>query len=321
MIPAVLLPVLFRDIEIHLIIKKRYFMKRLLVGLMLSFSVAAFAITSNEIPLDKIVAVINSEVITESQLDQRIAIIKQQMQEAGASIPNDTQLRQQVLDQLIDENMQLQIAKRNKLQVTDAQLNQALTNIATRNRLTLDQLRSAIEKQGLNYDAFRKQLYNQMLIAQVQEHAIGPIPVSDQEVNNFLRQHANDNLQYHVQDFLIQPSPNAQNVAQALIQQLRQNSNQALPAGVQAEDLGWRPLHEIPEVFVNNIAQMKIGEIVGPIQAPNGLHVIKLVEKSGGIQQLSKAQIKNLLYQQKLDKQIGPWLKQVRSTAYIKVMD
>lgn len=303
-------------------------MKKLFVGLMLCFSATVMAAASNEIPLDKIVVVINNEVITQSQLDQRIAIAKQQMQGEGAPLPTDAQIRPQVLQQMINENVQLQIAKRNKVEITNVQLTQALAKIAARNNLTLDQLKGAIEKQGINYDAFRKQLQNQMLMTQVQERAIGPVAVNDQEVNDYLRHHADQNLQYHVQDLLIQlPSTptreqleTARQQAKALTQQLHQNFHQALPAGVQNNDLGWRPLSELPEIFVSSIAHMKVGDVNGPIQAPNGLHVIKLLEQRGD-QQVTKDQVKSLLYQQKMEKQIEPWLQKVRSTAYIKIMN
>ena len=131
----------------------------ILFSLFLSFpTLAATNTNAGSEPLDKIVAVVNSDVITQSQLDQQITALKKQLQSMGTPLPDDTRLQQQVLNQMIDQKLQLIVAKRTKVTVTEAQLDQAVTSIATRNHLTLPQLKVALVKEGMNYAAFREQI-------------------------------------------------------------------------------------------------------------------------------------------------------------------
>lgn len=283
-------------------------------------------------PLDKIVVVINSEVITNSQLQKRINVVKKQ--NANAPLPDDATLRQKVLDQMIDEKLMLMLAKRNKLEVNNKQLDVALTSIAARNNLTLDQLQSAVEKQGIDYNNFRQQIHDQILIQQVEAHALGPIlAVSNQEIKDFLRQHPSAAVNYHLQDILIPITSNddatitaAQKNANNLLQQLQSSgANQAnvLAAAkdVQTNDLGFRTLQDLPEIFMKTAQTMKAGDIKGPIRAPNGFHLLKLVETKSSGTALTTDQVRQILIEQKLAKNLPDWLKKMRATAYVKIMD
>ena len=148
-------------------------MKKILVWCLLLTSAVVLPSYAAPQPLDKIVVVINSDVITESQLQKQMKLIKQQIP-PNAPMPDNATFRKQVLDQLINKQLLFMLAKRNKLQITDTQLNTALASIAARNNLSLNQLQSAVQKQGMNYNDFRQQIREQMLIQQVEEQAVGP---------------------------------------------------------------------------------------------------------------------------------------------------
>lgn len=303
-------------------------LQRIILLLVIPFSVA-FADTVQ--PLDKIVAVINSDVITQSALDRQMNMARQQMQSAGAPLPDAAKFRSQVLDDLIDQKLLLLLAQRNNLVASDAQVNKAVSDIAARNHMTLDQLQAALVKQGTTYKAFRDQIRDQMSMQSVQAHALGPVlAVSQQDVNNYLKQHPDTTDLYHVQDILIPipaTTPTSEQIAQAkqqataLLTQLQQNSSQSLPSGVQNNDLAWRSAKDLPDIFLKPIQGMKTGDIVGPIQAPNGFHLLKLVGTKSNGQPLTSDQARQIVYQQKLQANLKPFLAKMRATAYVKVMD
>lgn len=287
--------------------------------------------SSAAVPLDSIVAVVDEDVITQTQLNNQISAIKQQAQSAGATLPPMDQLRQKVLDQLIDKSLIMQIAKRNKVTITAAQLNQALTTIAARNNMTLAQLKTAVVKSGMNYDTYLKQIREQMLISNVEEHAIGPkLMVTDQEVDEYLRQHPGRNMQYHLYDLYVplpasatpQQLDEAKKQAEMLMQQMKQSNDlqQLKKPGVKMDDMGWRAGSDIPSIFAKDLPTMKDNDVAGPIVAPNGIHIIKLIATKSSGPVLTKDQAKQMLQQQKFVQALQPWLKKIRQNAYVKIM-
>ncbi len=315
-------------------------MKKILVGMICAaaiFAVDANAAGSKDVALDNIVAVVNSDVITQSELDEQLAQARQRIQASHAPIPDFKKLRKQVLDQLINEKLAMQIAKRNNVVITDAQVDAAINRIATHNNLTLAQLKVALGQQGMQFSTYKKQIREQMLMSTISQHVVGgSVSVTDQEVKDFMRQHPNTNMQYHLADILIalsdKPTPGqtaaAQKQADSILTQARRGANfQQLAAAnstgkeaVQGGDLGWRSAAELPEIFVNDVAKMKVGDVAGPITAPNGLHLIKLLAERGSGPNLSAMQVKQLLFQQKVDQKMQQWLQSLRATAYVKII-
>lgn len=299
----------------------------MLIGLILSVSI--FADNKSAQPLDKIAAVINNEIITESQVQQQIDIIKKQ-NPPGQPLPPDAELRKKVLQHMIDQKMILILAQRNKMTITDAQLDKAIDSIAARNNLTIEQLKMAIAKQGLTYDQFRKQIHDQMLIQQVEVRALGPtLNASHDEVIKFMKEHAGGDTIYQVEDILIATPANANTSditaatqkANTVLSQLQQGANISADQSVQTNNLGWRHLSELPELFSSKLSTMKAGEITGPVVAPNGVHLIKLVAVRGNSQPLTFQQAKNLVLEQKLQAALQPWLDKLMKSAYVKIMD
>lgn len=251
--------------------------------------------------LDGIVAVVNDDVIVESELENRLRTIRARLHEAGTPVPATGVLERQVLERLILDRLQLQLADRLGVRVDDKSLNEALREIAKRNGLSLAQFRDVLEKDGFDFVTFREQIRQQMLIAQVQQRQVeARIRVSDREIDNHLATQAKQGsaeTAYHLAHILI-PVPEAASADQ--IASARQRANEVLDSiqqgasfasaavansagqqALQGGDLGWRREPELPTIFAGEVPQMAIGDVRGPMQSPSGFHLIQLLDKRG----------------------------------------
>ncbi len=252
--------------------------------------------------LDRIVAIVNDDVITSSELDAELNIIKQQLSQQQTQLPPDSVLKKQVLDRLVITRIQLQYAEKRLLKVDDESLNKAIENIANQNGLDLVGFRRALEANGLDYSEYRDRVRNEMVIARLQQREVQRrINVTEEEVEDFLANKGlqdNSNEEYRLQHILlvVPEAAAAERIqaekqkAQQLLTQLRSGADftqmaisesdgqQALNGG----DLGWRKLEEIPTIFSDSVRNMQVGEISDVIRSPSGFHIIKLAEKRSG---------------------------------------
>ena len=158
-----------------------------LFAALLNNAVAADAPTAPLEPVDKIVAVVNDDVITSTELANRLHSIKEQLRNQSASIPPDADLRKQVLDRMILASLQLQLADQNGIRVDDETLNRTIERIAQDNKLTLPEFRSVLEKEGYDFATFREDIRREIIISRVQQRQVSDrITVTDQEIDNFL---------------------------------------------------------------------------------------------------------------------------------------
>lgn len=253
--------------------------------------------------LDRIVAVVNDEVITESQLTKKIQFMQQQLQSSGQPVPPEATFRNQILQQMIDTDLQQQVAKRMGVKVTDADVNNAIADIAKRNGVDVTIFQEKLKQQGVSLVVLRQQIRDQITLSQVEGRQLGSrIIISEQEVKSYAQKlksqpaKSNTNAQYRLEDITIAlpEHPTAQDIAQAkqkahtIIEKARtgksfQDIVQSTPASesVSGTDLGWRPINAVPDVFIKDVQNMRAGEISKPLQAPNGIHVIKLVAVQG----------------------------------------
>lgn len=253
-------------------------------------------------PLDKVVAIVNDDVITASELNAQVEVQKQQITAKHIALPADQILRKQVLQHLIDVDLELQLAKKNGLTVDDTDLNQAIEKIADSNHLSLTQMREELEKQGLEWESYRENIRKEILISQVQQKAVGQdIVVSSQQVEDYLKTYEHETkLQqatYHLQNIVI-PLPEepttvqlnkAKQKAQDLLSKIKQGEDFSRMAiaessgeyALEGGDLGERHLAELPDIFVKPVSQMQVGEVYGPIRAGNGFQIIKLISMGG----------------------------------------
>lgn len=256
--------------------------------------------------LDRVVAIVDNDVIMYSQLDQRLHEVEQTLGKRGGQLPPQDVLQQQVLERLIVENLQLQIGDRSGIRITDEELNQAMASIAQRNNLTLDQFRAALARDGLSYEQAREQIRREMVISRVRQRRVAErIQVTDQEVNNFL---ASDMGQmqlaeeYRLANILI-PVPDAASPDQIraaaqktaeVYDKLRAGADFAQMAiansgsenALEGGEIGWRKGAQLPPAFAELIRSLSVGEITEPLRTPGGFMIVKLQEKRGGDTQM-----------------------------------
>lgn len=268
-------------------------------------------------PLDKVVAIVNHDVITASELEAQVEVARQQLLARKIEEPPPLVLRKQVLSHLIDEQIELQLAKNNELSIDNVELDETIAKIAASNHLSLEEMRAAVEQQGIAYEKYRENIRKEMLINRIQQSAVGKeITVSAKQVNDYLKssEHIAMTPQtFHVQNIVV-PLPEEPTTAQIrkarekaleLVKKiqdgadfsqvaLRESSGQdALEGG----DLGERHLAELPEVFAEQVVKMKVGEVKGPIRAGNGFQIIRLagVGNTEVHHQVTKTHVRHIL--------------------------
>lgn len=253
-------------------------------------------------PLDKVVAIVDNDVIMQSQLDQRVKEVQQTIAKRGQDVPPASVLDQQVLERLIVENLQLQIGERSGIRITDEELNQAIGTIAQRNNMTVEQFRQALAHDGLSYEDAREQVRREMIISRVRQRRVAErIQVTDQEVKNFLKSPMGAMQQsdeYRLANILI-PTPdraNSEDIQAAgkkavdIYNQLQQGADFAKLAiaysssdnALEGGDMGWRKAAQLPPPFDEELGRMKAGDVTKPVRIPTGFIILKVNEKRGG---------------------------------------
>ncbi|SDJ22557.1 periplasmic chaperone for outer membrane proteins SurA [Pseudomonas delhiensis] len=273
-------------------------LRPLMLGALLACSAAHAEVT----PLDRVVAIVDNDVVMQSQLDQRLREVRQTIEKRGAPLPPEHVLTQQVLERLIIEDIQLQIGERSGIRITDEELNQAMGTIAQRNNLSLDQFRAALSRDGLSYDDAREQVRREMIISRVRQRRVAErIQVSDQEVQNFLASDLGKiqlSEEYRLANILI-PVPDgaspetlqaAGRQAQEVYQQLKQGadfnqlaiSRSAGDNALEGGEIGWRKAAQLPSPFDGMVGSLAVGDVTEPVRTPGGFIILKLEEKRGG---------------------------------------
>lgn len=269
------------------------------LGFMLLLAMAPSMASAQPQPLDRIVAVVNKDAIMLSQLEDRVAQVRRRMASRDIPLPSEADLRRQVLDRMILEQIQLQMARRANLSVDDTQLNAAVRGIAEDNGMTMDEFAKTLEKEGMSLAAMREQVRREMLLRQVQQSQVASrVNVTDREVERYLDQQGETaDAAYHLAHILVSvpESPTAEQVEQAqakvrdLSRRLRNGASfqqlaMAESDGQQAQsggDLGWRRGDQLPSVFADVVPTLSNGEVSEPIRSPSGFHLVKLLDTRG----------------------------------------
>ncbi|WP_227367646.1 peptidylprolyl isomerase [Halomonas sp. M20] len=269
--------------------------------LALTFGIAGHSLAAE--PLDRIVAVVNDDAIMASELENRVTQARGQLAGRNIAVPDEAALRNQVLERMIVEQIQLQMAEDANLSVDDTELNRSVRSVAQNNGMSLDQFANALEADGLSLAVVREQIRREMLMRDLQQRRVASgIKVSDREVQRYLEQQSgSDNTRYRLGHILVglpqSPSPQqvqaAQGEAEALYRQLQSGADFAELAAAQSDgsnaleggDMGWQRAAEIPAVFAEVIPQLGVGQVSEPIRSPNGFHLIKLQARDDGGQQ------------------------------------
>ena len=264
--------------------------------------------------IDQVVAIVDDDIIMASELRERVAGIKENLQSRDVKLPPEDTLIRETLDRLILESIQLQKGERVGVRISDAQLNQALQRIAAQNRMTLDQFRMALEQQGQSYAAMREQVRREMIIQRVQGGNVNQrIQISDQEASNFMATQEGQKLtqpEYHIVHALLAVSPEASDAevvaAQAHVDKMlkRIRGGEPFTQAVSSStgqytfsggDLGWRKLDDLPSLLSDVAPGLPAGETADPIRSDSGFHLVYMVEKRGGEQMVAQTEVRHIL--------------------------
>lgn len=246
--------------------------------------------------LDNVVAVANDEVITQSQLNHQVELIKANLNKQHTALPPANILRKQVLEHMITTSLQKQLAEKYGIKVSEQEVDSAIANIAASQHMSVEQLKSAVAADDMNYSDFRQQIQDQIMVQHIQQVALqDKIRITDQEVDDYMRLLKAQTAQpsaYHIQDILIAlpESPTSKQIQAAkqradnIMQQLHKGTSfdqlavaeSAGEEALQRGDLGWRKLAELPTLFADRVKTMQKGDIAGPLRADNGFHIIKV---------------------------------------------
>src|ERR1700689_43418 len=252
--------------------------------------------------LDRVVAIVNDGVVLNSDLDAQIDAITERMRQQRLELPPQNVLRQQVLERLVVQEIELQHAGRAGVKVTDEMLNPALTDVAKRNNIPLTQLPDTLKQQGVDYPSYREEVRKEITLTVLrQRDVLQHISVTPREIDQFLDKQArtpSEHSEFNVSHILIsvgqEASPEQIDAAAKRAQDVYErakggedfaklavaysNSQTALEGGA----LGWRKGSELPTFLSDTVAKLKPGEVGEPLRTPTGFHIVKLNEVRGG---------------------------------------
>ena len=256
--------------------------------------------------LDKIVAIVDDDVVLKSELDQRMDAIVGQLTQSGTQMPPQKILEQQVLERLISERLQLTMGYDSGVRISDEELNQAIARVAASNKISVAQYIEQVALQGSSISAMRGEIRNELTIMRVQQGKVmRRIRISEQELDNFLKSEEGrfvTSPDVNMGQILLSISSDSNRKsidqvvgrADLLFNQIEQGAdfraiaiaNSADQSALQGGDLGWRKMAQLPGVFIDAVEKLDIGEVSQPIRSAAGYHLIKLYERRGGEEQL-----------------------------------
>jgi peptidyl-prolyl cis-trans isomerase SurA len=251
--------------------------------------------------LDRIVAVVNSAVITQSELDQQTDQTLRQMALRNTPPPARDVLEKRILERMITEKVLLQMADETNIRIDGDTLDRAVTRVAAQNKMDLPAFRAALEKDGINFESFRNQIRQQLIITRLREREVdNRIVVTDAEIDNFLanqKQDPDHQIEYNLGHILFLAPEGA---SPDVLQKLKAKAEKALAElkggadfaqvsatysdaqnALQGGSMGWRSAAKLPSLFVDAVKDIKIGDISPVLQSANGFHILKLIDKRG----------------------------------------
>jgi peptidyl-prolyl cis-trans isomerase SurA len=276
-------------------------MRLILAGALAALFLSAPLAAQNLQPLDRIAAVVNEDVILQSELDRAVANITAQYANQPGQLPPRDVLERQVLERLVLVKLQVARAAEQGIRVSDDELNNAVTAVAQQNGVSVDALRQRLASEGLSFAEFRNSIRDEITIQRMRQgFAQSRIQVSEGEVDAAIAAQAN-NTQYHLAHILVglPEGANAEQIAtgekkiqgvKGLVDRNELDFSAAAvrysdsPNALEGGDLGWRSPDEIPAAFAQMLKTMTPGQVVGPIRGPSGFQLLKLVEVRDGSQ-------------------------------------
>jgi peptidyl-prolyl cis-trans isomerase SurA len=295
-------------------------MKNLIVALALAAAVLSpeRAVVAQSLPgepLDRIVAVVDDDVVLQSELDRQVSRVVSQYAQSPQQLPPRDVLEHQVLERLILQKLQITRADSNGVKVSDAEVDQALTGLAAQNKLDLSQLRQAIQAQGMDYEQFRRNVRDELVVSRLRQRVVqSRVQVSDAEVDTLLKNGALHRGQLHLGYILIAlpdgATPEQVEAGKKKADETRQQVEGGMdfaaaairysdaPNALEGGDLGWRNADELPPAFADAADHMSEGQVSSAIRGPNGFHIIKLLGKrdDAGTQLVTEYEARHILF-------------------------
>jgi peptidyl-prolyl cis-trans isomerase SurA len=291
---------------------------------LITFLLSAFLLSNNASalePLDSIAVVVNDDVITKSELAEKVDYFANQIRLSNGSVSDMDSLKRQVLERMIRDKIQLQQAAQLGIQVDDINLNRMIDAMAKKNDLSLDELRTTLAKEGIDFADFRSQTRDELIIQELQKRMVADkVNVTSQEVRQFIEsntQQDNSATEYHLYHILIATPESAgpediqlaQKKADALYQQLQQGADFKQLAVQESDgsnalnggDLGTRKANELPELFLKAIDGLEQGDISQPVRSASGFHLLKLASTSSNIEMVTQTHARHILIRTSAD--------------------
>lgn len=274
--------------------------------LILSLCVVALPVAAQSLnlqPLDKVAAVVDEDVVLQSELDRAVSNITQQYAGNPGQLPPHEVLERQVLDRIVLMKLQSQRARDTGIRVSEVQIDGAISNIAQQNGMTLEQLRASLAQDGYSYGEFRETLRDEMLIQQLrQRFTQSQVSVSDSEIDGLINSNQFHRGEVHLGHILISLPDNADAESIEIGREKAEGVHKLIDDGMEFSaaairysnapnaldggDLGWRDINEIPGAFVDLVAQMQVNELTPVVRGQAGFHILKLYGRRGQEQRM-----------------------------------
>ena len=277
---------------------------KLLIAISLSmagglFSYNAYAL-NDIVKLDRIVAIVDKDAITEQELANKVLSVSSQLEKKGTQLPPERVLQKQILERLIIDSIQLQLAEESGIKVNDTQLDKTIVRIADQNQLSLEAFKAALKSDGIAYHQFREDMRDEITIARLKESKVNRrVNVSEGEVDNYLITQENSangqQEEFELAHILIrtpaESTPDDLEKARVKVEEVLSLLNKKepfdqvsasfsdAPNALEGGNIGWRNSSQIPPTFLNLLKDLTVGEVSKPIRSPNGFHIVKIIDK------------------------------------------
>lgn len=267
--------------------------------------------------LDQVVAVVNDDVILQSQLEARINTIVGRLSAQGTGLPPRDILEERVLEQLITESIQLQMADRAGMRISDNELNETMASIARRNNMTLEQFEQQLGEEGVTYREAREQIRNEMITSRVQQRQVGNrVRVTDREVENYLAATAGQgrsNVEYELAHILIEVDDFNDEEEVSAVREEVETLREEIAAGrdfrevavaesdasnaLDGGNMGWRAENRLPALIADVVPDLEPGTVSPVLQNNSGFHLVMVMDRRGGeqAQVIEQAMVRHIL--------------------------